>query len=65
MTSYQWTMSVKGTDRWSKWKAVRGGAKGLKQTVKRIRPRTDYVVEVRAMAGTQAGPVAQVEFRGK
>jgi hypothetical protein len=65
VTSYQWMISVKGTDRWSKWKTVRGGANGLKQTAKRIRPRTAYLVEVRAMAGTQAGPAAQVEFRGK
>lgn len=65
VTSYQWTMSIKGTDRWSKWKTVRGGPRGLKQTVKRIKPRTTYVVEVRAMAGAQAGPAAQVEFTGK
>lgn len=65
VTSYQWTISVKGTDRWSKWATVKGGPRGLKKTVKRIKPRTDYLVEVRAMAGKTAGPVAQVEFRGK
>lgn len=66
VTSYQWSVSLSGTDRWSKWKTVgKGNPRARKQTVKRIRPGKDYVFLVRAMAGDVAGPEASILARGK
>jgi hypothetical protein len=65
VTSYQWSVSLAGTDRWSKWKTVAKGAKARKQTVKRIRPGKEYIFMVRAMAGTVAGSQASIIVRGK
>lgn len=36
-----------------------------KQVVKKIRPKKMYVFEVRAVAGTTAGPAASMELKGK
>jgi hypothetical protein len=65
VTAYEWTVSVKGTDRWAPWKKVAKGAQARSQVVKRIRPKTAYVFEVRAVAGSTQGPGARIEVRGK
>jgi len=65
VTSYEWTVSIKGTDRWSKWKTVRKGAKARSVVAKGIKRGVNYVFEVRATAGKQAGPGARVEARGQ
>ena len=64
VTAYEWRFQLKGKA-WSKWKKVAKGAKARKQVVKKIRPKKMYVFEVRAMAGTTAGPSASVELKGK
>jgi len=65
ITSYQWSVALAGTDKWSKWRTVAKGPKGTKQTVKRIRPGKDYIFKVRAMSGTVAGDEASLIVRGK
>ena len=64
VTRYEWRFQLKGKA-WSKWKKVAKGAKARKQVVKKIRPKKMYVFEVRAMAGSTAGPAASVELKGK
>ena len=64
ITAYQWRFQVKG-GAWSPWRTVAKGAEARQQTVKRIRPRQVYVFQVRAMAGTTAGPAATTQVTGK
>ena len=65
VTEYQWRFQLQ-RGAWSPWKKVaKGGADARQQTVKRIRPRQVYVFQVRAMAGSTAGPAATTQVTGK
>ena len=65
VTEYQWRFQLQ-RGAWSPWKAVaKGGAEARQQTVKRIRPRLVYNFQVRAMAGSTAGPAATTQVTGK
>ena len=65
VTEYQWRFQLQ-RGAWSPWKKVgKGGAEARQQTVKRIRPRQVYVFQVRAMAGSTAGPAATTQVTGK
>jgi hypothetical protein len=64
VTEYQWRFQQRGKA-WSPWKKSAKGAEARQQTVKRIRPRQVYVFQVRAMAGTTAGPAATTQVTGK
>ena len=64
VTEYQWRFQLKGKA-WSPWRKVAKGADARQQLVKRIRPRQVYVFQVRAMAGTTAGPAATTQVTGK
>ena len=65
VTEYQWRFQLQ-RGAWSPWKTVaKGGAEARQQTVKRIRPRLVYNFQVRAMAGSTAGPAATTQVTGK
>ena len=65
VTAYEWRFQLQ-RGAWSPWKKVaKGGAEARQQTVKRIRPRLVYNFQVRAMAGTTAGPAATTQVTGK
>lgn len=65
VTAYEWRFQQKGAATWSEWKKSGRAGKARTQVVKRIRPKRVYVFEVRAVAGTNPGPVAMVEARGR
>lgn len=65
VTEYQWRFQLQ-RGAWSPWKKVAKGSPEARQhTVKRIRPRLVYNFQVRAMAGTTAGPAATTQVTGK
>ena len=64
VTEYQWRFQLQ-RGAWSPWMKVAKGAEARQQTVKRIRPRQVYVFQVRAMAGSTAGPAATTQVTGK
>jgi hypothetical protein len=64
VTDYQWRSQVKGATE-GNWKKVAKGAGARQQVVLRIRPKVVYVFQVRAMAGSTAGPAATTQARGK
>ena len=65
VTEYQWPFQLQ-RGAWSPWKTVaKGGAEARQQTVKRIRPRLVYNFQVRALAGSTAGPAATTQVTGK
>ena len=65
VTEYHWRFQLQ-RGAWSPWKKVaKGGAEARQQTVKRIRPRQVYNFQVRAMAGSTAGPAATTQVTGK
>lgn len=65
VTSYQWRSQLRGALTWSEWKTVAKGAAAKSQVVKRIRPKQTYVFQVRALAGSTAGPAATTSAKGK
>jgi hypothetical protein len=65
VTSYQWRSQLRGALKWSEWKTVAKGAAAKSQVVKRIRPKQTYVFQVRALAGSTAGPAATTSAKGK
>ena len=64
VTEYQWRFQLQRSA-WSPWKKVAKGTQARQQTVKRIRPKQVYVFQVRAMAGSTAGPAATTQVTGK
>ncbi len=64
VTAYEWRFQPQ-RGKWSKWTVAAKGAAARKQVVKRIRPKSVYVFQVRAVAGSTAGPAATTQAKGR